>query len=388
MKIGITTFGGDGGKSGISRYIINLLREFSRIQDEFEFEFEVLVYEDETEIFLKDLDHLSVLTFSKRMVNPVLNIAWHQLQLGRICRQRQYDLVFLPAGNRRLSMHLPCPAVGTVHDLSSLHVKGKYSKFRQLYIFRILPWLIRKLAMIITVSESSRDDIIDFVGISPDNILVTHLAVDKQKYVPRDRADSFRHLKSRYDIRQPYLLYISRIEHPGKNHLRLIEAFNLLKEQHGIPHQLVLAGSDWNRAETVHQVARHSPYADDICFTGFVAEDDLPYFYSAADLFVFPSLFEGFGLPVLEAMSCGIPVACSNVSSLPEVAGDAARLFDPLSAVSMAAEISAILLDSGTRVSLAQKGKDRSELFSWEKTARETLKAFRRVLNNQTVKPE
>lgn len=382
MKIGITTFGGDGGKSGISRYIINLLREFSRIDSEFDFE--VLVYDDEREIFLKDLDNISVLTFSRRIANPVFNIAWHQLQLGRICRKRQYDLVFLPAGNRRLPLQLPCPAVGTVHDLSSLHVKDKYSKFRQLYIFWVLPRLIRRLKLVLTVSESSRRDIVEYVGIQPDHVIVTHLAVDNHKYFPRDRDASFEYLKSRYDIRQPFLLYISRIEHPGKNHCRLISAFGILKEKYDIPHQLVLAGSDWSQAEAVHQAARQSPYADDICFTGFVDEDDLPHFYSAADLFVFPSLFEGFGLPILEAMSCGIPVACSNISSLPEVAGDAARLFDPQSAESISGEISTILLDREMGPSLIQKGKQRSLDFSWEKTARETLSVFRQVLDSKT----
>lgn len=377
MKIGITTFGGDGGKSGISRYIVNLLQEFSRIESEFEFE--ILVYEDEKEIFLKGIDNVSYLTFSKRISPPVINIAWHQLSLGRLCQERQYDLIFLPAGNRRLSFSLPCHAVGTVHDLSSLHVEGKYSKFRQLYIFKILPSMVKRLSKIITVSESSKKDIRNFMSVPENKIVVTPLAADNQMYYPRSKEVSFNQLKSKYKLQAPFLLYIARIEHPGKNHVRLLEAFNILKKNHLIPHQLVLVGSDWNRAEVVHQFARESEFTDDIVFTGFVPDADLPFFYTACDLFLFPSLYEGFGLPILEAMISDVPVACSNLSSLPEVAGNGALLFDPASVESIVESILAILFDDAKKNSLIKKGKQRGKMYSWENTALRTLDVFRDV---------
>jgi glycosyltransferase involved in cell wall biosynthesis len=386
MKIGITTFGADGGKSGISRYLINLLKEFSRLESEFEFE--LLVYEDEVEIFLNNIENIYPLTFSKRIASPALNIAWHQLSLGKICKERGYDLLFLPAGNRRLPLILPCPSVGTVHDLSSLHVKGKYNKIRQFYLFKILPLLVRKLTKVLTVSDSSKKDILNFIGVPEEKILVTLLAADGGQYYPRNRDTSLAELKNRYPLRDPFILYTSRIEHPGKNHVRLIEAFNSLKSKEGIPHQLVFAGSDWSRAEIVHQAAQNSASADDIVFTGFVSEADLPIFYTAADLFLFPSLYEGFGLPILEAMLSEIPIACSNLSSLPEVAGDGALLFNPHNVESIAEAISLILSDRKIRQTLIQKGRDRSRQFSWEKTDMQTLTAFRDVLNEKTPPPK
>ena len=178
-------------------------------------------------------------------------------------------------------------------------------------------------------------------------------------------------------MRPPFILYTSRIEHPGKNHARLIRAFAELKRKERIPHQLVLAGTDRERADEVHRIAEESGFAKDILFTGFVASEDLPLLYQAADLFVFPSLYEGFGLPILEAMACGTPVACSRISSMPEVAGDAAVLFDPEEEGSIASAIRSIITGTDLRRDLAARGLERSRQFSWARTAAQTLGVIR-----------
>lgn len=375
MNVGITTFGADGGKSGISQYVINLLNQFALAENGAHFD--VIVYEDEQSLFVPPAMHFTALCLSGRWRHPVLNIAWHQLALPRWCRKRGYDVLFLPAGNRRLPFSAPCPTVGTVHDFSSLHVEGKYDPARVLYITRVLPLFIRRLTRVLTVSESSKRDIVEYAGVPEDRVHVTPLAANRDLYYPRDRQSALARAVSKYGLRPPYILYISRIEHPGKNHVRLIRAFARLKESEALPHQLVLAGSDWMRADEVHGAAEMSGYADDIVFTGFVPTEDLPDLYCGADVFVFPSLYEGFGLPVLEAMCCGIPVACSNISSMPEVAGDAALLFDPYDEEAIEEALRELLTDPELRAYYAQRGLERSQRFTWSVTAARTLDVLR-----------
>ncbi len=375
MKIGITTFGGDGGKSGISQYIINLLRQFPALANGDEFE--VISYDDERDIFVSDPAQMRVRGYGDDIRSPIKNIIWHQTKLPKLCKE--YDVLFLPAGNRRLPLSVPCPSVGTVHDFSSLHVKGKYDRARMFYITKVLPFLIKKLTMVLTVSESSKRDIVEYAKVPEEKVIVTPLAANNKLYHPRDKEECINNLQDSIKVRDPFILYISRIEHPGKNHARLIKAFALLKREDKIPHQLVLAGSDWGRAEEVHKVAEESGFSDDILFTGFVNSDDLPDLYCGCDLFVFPSLYEGFGLPVLEAMSCGVPVACSNISSLPEVAADTGLQFDPYDEESIANEMRTIVTDEKTAKKYADAGLKRSKQFTWEATARRTLEVLRKA---------
>ena len=373
-NIGITTFGGDGGKSGISQYIINLISQFSTIATHSTFD--TLVYEDERDIFIPNESKIHASTFDARLKNPIVNIAWHQFALRKWCKSKRYDVLFLPAANRRLPFCSPCPTVGTVHDFSSLHVKGKYDAGREFYIRKILPTLIRRLTTVITISECSKRDIIEYAQVPPEQIHVIPLAADTTFFYPREKQVSQNIIQSKYGIEGPFIVYISRIEHPGKNHARLIEAFSTFKARSGAPHKLVLAGSDWNRAEEVHKAAERSSYREDVHFTGFFPGQDLADLYCASEFLVFPSLFEGFGLPVLEAMSCGTPVACSDISSLPEVAGGAAMLFNPYDVDSMAEVIESLAGSDEKRKELASRSLARSKEFSWVKTAEKTLEVI------------
>lgn len=383
MKIGMTTFGGDGGKSGISQYIIRLVRELA--VNEVAPETEVLVYRNERDIFVPNAERLSPILFPEYLRSPVVNVAWHQAFLSGLCRKREYDVLFLPAGNRRLPYTAPCPTVGAVHDLSSLHVEGKYDPFRMFYITKVLPTLVRRLTHVITISESSKRDILEYCRVPEERISVTPLAADTSLYSPGDRDEARRNVAEKYGVTHPYIFFVSRIEHPGKNHARLIRAFAQLKEKQRIPHQLVLAGSDWDRASAVHETALQSGFSDDIVFTGFTPTADLPDLYRGADIFVFPSLYEGFGLPVLEAMSCGVPVACSNLSSMPEVIGEAGVQFDPLDEEAIAEALGTLLVDEALKRRYAEMGLARSRKFSWSLTAARTLEVLQAAANGETV---
>jgi glycosyltransferase involved in cell wall biosynthesis len=245
------------------------------------------------------------------------------------------------------------------------------------YIRQVLPFLIRRLDHVLTVSESSRRDIIEYAGVPADRVTVTPLAADHTTYFPGDREEARRVMASRYGLERPFVLYTSRLEHPGKNHVRLIQAFERMKKATGAPHQLVLAGSEWSGSEAVHEAAAKSPFAADIVFPGFVPGGDLPAFYRAAEVFIFPSLFEGFGLPIIEAMACGTPTACSNLSSMPEVAGDAAPTFDPYQVEEIEAVLTRLVTDAPWREECRQKGIARAQQFNWTRTAETTLAVLR-----------
>jgi glycosyltransferase involved in cell wall biosynthesis len=371
VRVGIITFACDAGRSGIGQYLVHLLREFPKIAPETQFE--LIGHEDEIEAFLPATHNYSLQIVSKRWQSPIMNILWQNLFLPHLCKQRQYDVLFLPAANRRLPYWLPCPSVGTVHDFSSMHIDGKYDPLRDIYIRRVLPFFVQRLTRVIADSECTKRDIVQYAHVSADRITVIPLGIDHDVYYPRAKEESHARICGKYRIRPPYVLYISRIEHPGKNHVRLIRAFAQLKRETDLPHQLVLAGSDWTRAEVVHQAADDIGLGDEIRFTGFVDADDLPYLYCGADLFVFPSLYEGFGMPILEAMACGTPVACANVSSPPEVAGDAAAYFDPADEDAMAHAMGDLLGGSDALSHLGRMGRQRSAEFMWRAFVEQTL---------------
>lgn len=377
MNFGITTFGCDAGRSGIGRYATQLIRELPLLTDGPD-RYEILVHRSERDAFVPSDTVAKVHVLPGRLTHPVPDIAWHQAALPAFCAWRKFDALFLPAGNRRLPLWSPCPTVGTVHDFSALHVVGKYDPARVFYIRKVLPALMRRLSHVLTVSECSRKDIVEYGGVPPDRVTVTPLAVDPVMFHPRDPAVTSDLLSRELGLTRPFVLYVSRIEHPGKNHVGLIRAFTTLKSRwKDLPHELVLAGPEWNGADEVHREAAASPFAADIRFPGPLRADVLSALYSAADLFVFPSHYEGFGLPVLEAMASGVPVACSNVSSIPEVAGDAAELFDPADPDGIATVMQRVLSDVSGRPARIRGGLARAGQFSWERTARMTRDALR-----------
>lgn len=382
MTIGIPCFAGDRGRSGIGRYLVHVLREFAGLAGPGE-RFDVVVAAGEKDLFVPKDPRFQAIEVAGWLARPLANVAWHGVTLWEVAWRRRWDVAFLPAANRRLPYVMPCPTVGTVHDLASLHVARKYDPARTLYITRVLPVLMRRLTRVLVPSESTRDDVVRGANVPANRVTVVPLGVDHDRFEPRDTEAAQARVADRLGVRAPYLLYVSRIEHPGKNHTGLIRAFERLKASRDIPHRLVLAGSDWDRAAEVHRLAEASPAREHIVFVGFVDPSDLPDLYAAADAVVFPSYYEGFGLPVLEAMACGVAVACSDRSSLPEVAGDAALLFDPEDTEAMAATMERLIADRDLRRDLAARGLARCREFTWRRTAGRTLDAIREAAHSR-----
>ena len=233
---------------------------------------------------------------------------------------------------------------------------------------------------IIADSAYTKADILRFYPVPEERIDVVHLGVD-DLIRPADE-ETIQAALLRYGIRSPYLLHVGRVE-KKKNLSRALEAFAGIRKRSAHPIQIVLAGTPGPGGEEVFQTIERLGLKEDVRHVGYVRQEDLPALYSGALLFLFPSLYEGFGMPVLEAMACGTPVLTSDVTSLPEVVGDAAVQVDPLDVESIAREILRLVEDGQLREEYVRKGLERAKEFTWERTARETLAVYRKALEDR-----
>ena len=265
----------------------------------------------------------------------------------------------------------------TIHDLGYLHFPRAHRLLDRLYLDLSTRFNARAAAHIIADSQATKRDLVERYGVEPSKISVIYPGYDEEAFQPVREREAIEAVKARYGIAGDYILFVGTIQ-PRKNLVRLMEAFSLLKRQ-AADLQLVIAGKKGWLYEAIFRRVEELGLEGQVVFTGYVAEEGLPALFSGARLFVFPSLYEGFGLPVLEAMACGTPVVCSNASSLPEVAGDAALLFDPLDVEGMAAAMGRVLGDERLRAELIERGLQRARGFSWEKCARETLAVLESV---------
>jgi len=246
--------------------------------------------------------------------------------------------------------------------------------------------IARRLAQrqdaIIAISQNTASDVLEFFDVSPLRVHVIHNGLEHDRFFPGSREQAQAKVAETHHLTAPFFLYVARLEHPAKNHVRLISAFNEFKSATGSKWQLVFGGSDWHGAEAIHAAARQSPFASDIRLLGFVSNDDLPDLYRAAEVFVYPSLYEGFGMPPIEAMACGCPVTCSTRGSLGEIVGQAAAIVEPEDVVSMAKQLGLLANDASLRERLRAAGLAQAGKFDWNRTATETLSIYSRVGRN------
>jgi glycosyltransferase involved in cell wall biosynthesis len=277
-----------------------------------------------------------------------------------------------------MSDSLPCKKVVTIHDLIPYIMpetvgKGYLTKF----IFE-LPQIIERSNAIITVSEYSKKDILRFFPINPEKIFVTPLAASL-KYKPLNKPKCKEFMKNKYNIIKPFILYIGGFS-SRKNVKALILAFGEIFKELPEEYNLVIVGAD-NRDQFAYlnSLGMNMDISKQIIFTNYVPDEDLPMFYNACQVFAYPSLYEGFGLPPLEAMSCGIPVVTSNLTSIPEVVGDAGILIDPYKEEALGNALLMVLCDPKLQNDLGLKGIERAKNYTWEKTAKETLKVYKEI---------
>ena len=257
----------------------------------------------------------------------------------------------------------------TVHDLSFLRYPDHFVPKLVRYLNAVVPRSVARADRVLADSEATRADLVTYLGTPPEKVEVLYSGVD-QRFCPQPEQGEVERIRARYGLdERPYVLSVGTVQ-PRKNYVRLIRAFVSLK----VEAQLIIAGGrGWLYQDILAEAEKHP---ERVRMLGFVDDADLPALYHGASLFVFPSLYEGFGLPVLEAMACGVPVVCSDASSLPEVAGDAALPVDPLDTGGLAEAMARALEDAELRREMTAKGIARAARFTWEQAARQLLAAF------------
>jgi len=315
--------------------------------------------------------------------NPFLRLG---LQLAHQVRRDRPDLLHV-----QYTAPIGCtaPVVVSVHDVSFLEHPEYFERGRALQLQWTVRRTVRRAVRVLTGSEFSRASILKVYGdLEEDKVVVVPNAAASQfRPIPRETAAAT--VRERFSIATPFLLSVGDLQ-PRKNQIGLIRAFaRLVRAYPQLKHNLVLAGKATWFAGRVCEAARESGVADRIQFAGFVSDPDLLQLYSACDLFVFPSFYEGFGLPALEAMACGRAVTCSNTSALPEVVDGAAILFDPYDVDQIVRALADLLLDGELRARMERLGLQRAAHFSWQKTAVRTLEVFHEVAQRSTaVQPQ
>ncbi len=373
MRIGLSTSVIQRGQSGVGHYVLALVRAL--LGEARRPEFSLFVLEEYLPFFAFAAPAMRLVPVPERFRPPARDLLWHQFHLPRLARQLRLEVLHVPS-YRRLLWRRPCALVATVHDLAPFRVPGKYDRLRMAYGRLLAPRLARRQDELIAVSRFTAADISAFWGTPRGGLRVIPNGINHERFRPGPRSEAKADVALRHGLRHPFFLYVARLEHPAKNHARLIEAFNRFKTETRQPWHLVLGGSDWHGAPIVHELIRRSPFAGDIHTLGFVPEADLPTLYRAADLFVFPSLFEGFGLPPIEAMACGCPVLASTCGALGEVIAGAAATFNPEDAADMGAQLARLAADAGAREQWRARGLARAARFDWRRTAAATLVAY------------
>lgn len=304
---------------------------------------------------------------------------WTQLRMPFELFKRKPDALFMPIQQLPLIRPRSMKTVAVIHDLA-IHYYPEQFRYKDWLLLNVFgAQAINEADHLIAVSQATADDIAKFYG-RTKNVHVVHHGVDHDRFKPN--AGSFESLQEEFpNIRKPYILYVGQIQ-PRKNIIRLIEAFEELKKDDS-DLQLVIGGGHGWLQEPILQRAQQSPNAADIIMPGRIPEELLPTLYAHAEVFTLVSLYEGFGIPVIEAMACGTPVVTSNVSSLPEVAGDAAVIVDPLDTHAIAEGIRSARANRDTYI---KRGIEQASRFTWENTARETASVLEKALSGQTSK--
>lgn len=374
MRIGIDYTAAIKQTAGIGRYVRGLAEGLSRIDVENEY---LLFYAARRSpnagaIIDRANFHERALPISEK----ALNLIWHHLSLPLPVDLflRGLDVFHFP--DFTLPPVRKASTVLTVHDLSFLMYPECADEGLRSYLERAVPQSLARADYVLADSENTLNDLICLLDVPPERAEVVYCGVDSHF---RPAPEGMRlAARARYGLDFRFILTVGVIE-PRKNLATLLKAFSLLKGRPGFAHRLVVAGKPGWLYESIYRQVEALALESDVVFLGYVPDEDLPALYSLADAFAYPSLYEGFGLPPLEAMACGTPVVCSDASSLPEVVGEAALKVNALDADGLAQALTRVLEDEELREKLRALGRRRVSQFTWEATARRLLDVYERV---------
>ncbi len=335
---------------------------------------DMIMLKSDIELFPVASPNLNLIPLPSILKNPLISMLWHLFILPFKFKLKTYDFIFLPAGNRRVMSFYPIPTVVTFHDLSQFRIPAKYDALRMFYIKKVIPFFVKKADNLLAISNNTKDDMIRYYKLAARNIDVNYNGYDEQRFKPA-AWNIFKPL----GLQKKYFLYISRIEHPGKNHLRLVQAYEKLPCEIKERYDLLLPGKNWSGSEKVLAYIASSPDKSRIHLPGFVATEILPELYQQCSLYIFPSLYEGFGIPLIEAMASGVPVICSNTSSLPEIGGEAVALFDPYSVLSIRDTILRVISSEKMQSAMIENGFKQVTQYSWKSHAEKIIKSYEEI---------
>lgn len=372
MRIGLDGIPLANLKTGIGHYTFELARSLALLAPSDEFEL-VSPFP-----FLPELTNQQLPVNLRTRHAPVnlLSKRWWAVGLPAYVGRAEYTLFH--GTNYDIPLWKRCPTVVTIHDLSVLLHPHLHPPRIGRRARRRLPVMARSASMIITATEAGKLEVCEHLKIEPERVAVTPYAPRRGfRPVPAEQTVEVRR---RLGVEDEFLLFVGTIE-PRKNLFTLVRAYEEVLRQNSLRPQLVIAGMKGWLMDDLFSYIERAGIGDRLCFTGYLSEADLSALYSSCRVFIYPSLYEGFGLPPLEAMACGAPVITSRIGSIMEVVGSAAHLFDPRDAEALAQSIIKLLEDDGERERLSRAGMERALQFTWEKTARQTLGIYRQVIN-------
>lgn len=372
MKIGID---GRAAKwyrgTGIGTYTHELIRSLSNTDSI-----------NDYSIFMPDCELKNTLSDNFKINNvdtDYSNNFWDEVNVPNILNTSDIQLYHVPQNGVGLSKCVECKKVITLHDIIPLRMPETVSD-RYLRIFNNeLPKIVQMCDGIITVSEFSKHDISKQFNIPEEKIFVTHLAAENL-YTPLSKCESKKAVTKKYDIEEDFILYVGGFS-PRKNIVGLIESYSLLPINLRNRYKLVIIGKKGKSYSIYKKRTEELNIDQNVIFTDFVPLEDMPLFYNAAEVLVYPSFYEGFGLPPIEAMACGTPVITSNVTSLKEICQGSAILVNPEDIDMLSENIERVLTNSLLRLTLVRKSLEKSKEFSWNKTALKTINAYNKILS-------
>ncbi|KLU75415.1 glycosyltransferase family 4 protein [Clostridium botulinum] len=368
MKIGIDARAAKWYRgTGIGTYTYQLVNSLNKIDDLNQY----LIFMPQSSTYdIKFKNNYKIKNITKDMKGEF----WDEVNIPNILKNQDIDLYHVPQNGVGLPKDKTSPFVITLHDIIPYKMPETVGPTYLEIFKKEMPNIISRCDGILTVSNYSKQDIIDAFNYPEEKIFVTHLA-NEDIYFPRDKVKCKNFISKNYGINDDYILYVGGFS-PRKNIIGLIEAFSKFKNNNL---KLIIVGKQGKSYALYKNTAEKLHIPDKVIFPGFIPLEHMPIFYNACKLFVYPSLYEGFGLPPIEAMACGAPIITSNLTSLPEVVGNAGLLINPYNIDELHQAMDKVLQDHILRNSLVKKSLTRSSKFSWTKTAKDTLTAFQTI---------
>jgi glycosyltransferase involved in cell wall biosynthesis len=355
-------------RAGISHYVEQTLAQLGQIDQENLYDIYTTRGLDAAALGLPP--HFRVHPSILPTINPRVRIPWEQLIAPVLLRASGADIFH--GVHSVVPLSCPVPSVVTIHDLAFIRFPQTFRAYNRAYLDFATRMSARRAARILVVSEHTKREVIGMLGVPAERVIVTPNAARDHFRPPVSAVlNAFR---TRHHLPERFVLYVGTLE-PRKNLTTLLDAYAEVSRRFPDVPLLVGGGKGW-LYDTIFERLNTLGLRDKVTFVGYLDEDELPLWYAAATVFVFPSIYEGFGMPPLEAMACGTPVVTSNTSSLPEVVGDAGLMVDPHSADALADALTRVLSDRELHADLAERGLRRATTFTWRTTAERTLRAY------------